>query len=174
MKACWVLGDFLLTVLEDQNQLQGFWTKTGENLCKVFAIPCKFVEILTCKKGYVQDYASNIAINIRRLGDIHVCTYCAAPLTGKALLMPEEFIVKPVIRICRRWADADNGVFRWRWAIAGAHSAKPLQATRDLSTAMGFEEFRFLLRWSYSSISFCSLQLGAVCMCCFLLIKPKT
>lgn len=27
---------------------------------------------------------------------------CAAPLTGKALLMPEEFIVKPVIRICRR------------------------------------------------------------------------
>ena len=76
------------------------------------------------------------------------------PLNGKALFMPEEFIVK-AIRPRRRWHEEEEiaGFPRRRGETLEVWGAKPPEVTEELiSPAMGFKgtTSRLLLRRSYT------------------------
>jgi len=103
------------------------------------------------------------------------CIYrVVVPLIGKALFMPEEFILK-LVRLRWWWDDAEiTGFPWWRWKTTEVWSPKPLEVTEEPSAAMGFiKGLKFLLRRSYSSvISSKFVAWGAMSLCCCPLLRP--
>jgi len=86
------------------------------------------------------------------------CIYRVVPLIGKALFMPEEFILNPV-SFCWWWEDAEiTGFPWWRWKTTEVRSAEPLEVMEEPSAAMGFKSgWSFLyveatLRWYLVSL----------------------
>ena len=100
------------------------------------------------------------------------------PLNGKALFMPEEFIVK-AIRPRRRWHEEEEiaGFPRRRGETLEVWGAKPPEVTEELiSAAIGFKGTNNLKVSSTSKLLSCDyltrLLLGAICLCCCLLRSP--